>query len=785
MKRRFRVSPSGGRSARWRRRWPWVALCLGLVATGLGVGLAWLAIGFVPLPPALFAPAPPPLVLQDRSGQPLRWLRDEQGFVGQEAPLADVPQYLIDATLAAEDKRFWEHPGADWRATLRAGFDYVRRRRVISGASTITQQLLKLADPRPRTIPTKLLEAARALRLERVWPKERILAAYLNRIDYGNFNRGCAAAAEFYFDKPLRLLSVAEAALLAGLPQGPSRLNPHTHREAALARQRWVLDRMRANGWLTEAERRQAGEEILQFAPPGRAFRAPHFVDFLVQSEQVKPTLPGSGEVRTTLDLEVQEAAEGSLRRQLALIADHGAHDGALVVLDNRSGDVLAMIGSPDYFSPRAGQVNGAWAARSAGSTLKPFTYLLALEQGATPASLVADVPTTFPTRTGVFTPVNYDRRFHGPTRYRMALANSLNVPAVRVLDGIGGAPVLQECLRACGLTTLTAPPEHYGLGLTLGNAEVRLLELVNAYACLARLGEHRPWRLAALGPSTAGTRVFTEGAAWLVADILDDEAARQLAFGTDSPLRFAFPVACKTGTSSDFRDNWAVGFTPEFTVGVWVGNFDGAPLRGVSGVTGAAPVLHEVMEWLHERRGTTGFARPAIVVGARIHPVTGRRLPAGAGNEDDSLKPAEAAESSGIDEWFVRGNLPASASATDYDAQGRLQLPPEYAAWLESGDNWLGSTAVATRETPGLRIAWPPPGTVFFLDPDLPEAGSRVRLRTEGASAVRWESDTLVIDEGPDGGAWLHLREGRHRLLVVGEGRGARAETWIEVRRL
>lgn len=751
---------------------------------GLGGALGWLAIGLVPLPSALFAPAPPPLVLQDRSGQPLRLLRDEAGFVSQGVPLAEVPQSLIDATLAAEDKRFWRHPGIDWRATLRAGFDFVRHRRVVSGASTITQQLLKLADARPRTIPTKLLEAARALHLERVWSKEEILAAYLNRIDYGNFNRGCAAAAEFYFAKPLRLLSVAEAALLAGLPQGPSRLNPHTHREAALARQRWVLERMQANGWLAEAELQRALAEPLQFAPPGRAFRAPHFVDFLVQQEQAQPTLPGSGAARTTLDLEVQEVAEETLRRQLALVGDRGAHEGAVVVLDNPSGGVLAMVGSPDYFSPHAGQVNGAWATRSAGSTLKPFTYLLAFEQSATPASLVADVPTAFPTATGIFTPLNYDRRFHGPTRYRTALANSLNVPAVRVLESIGGAGILQDRLRACGLTTLTASPEHYGLGLTIGNAEVRLLELVNAYACLARLGEHRPWRLTAHEQGLAPTQLFPAEAAWLIADILDDDRARLLAFGADSPLRFAFPVACKTGTSSDFRDNWALGYTPEFTVGVWVGNFDGTPMRKVSGISGAAPVLHAVMVWLHERRGTTWFDRPTTIVGARIHPVTGRRLREGEGEKARAIPRTAGEDRAGIDEWFLTGHLPPLETAEDYDDEGRVRLPPEYADWLQSGDNWLGASAVASRETPKLQIAWPPPGTVFFLDPDLPDEGSRIRVRTEGGSQVHWQSETLTIEEGGDG-VWLHLREGRHRLLVGEEGTDPVAETWIEVRRL
>ena len=289
--------------------------------------------------------------------------------------------------------------------------------------------------------------------------------------------------------------------------------------------------------------------------------------------------------IRTTLDLYLNRFVEQCLRQQIDCLHSRHVGNAAAVVLDNRSGGVWALVGSEDYSAARSGQVNGAWAPRSAGSTFKPFTYAIAFEQGATAASIVADVPTDFTTATGLFSPVNYDHRCHGPMRYRLALANSLNIAAVKVLASIGGPGALQERLQACGLTTLTRAPEHYGLGLTIGNAEARLLELANAYATLARLGEFRPYRLveqlevgSAPGQSCA-RRVFDPGASFLIADILSDNDARTLAFGAESNLRFDFPVACKTGTSSDFRDNWAFGYTPEFTVGVWVGNFDGSPM--------------------------------------------------------------------------------------------------------------------------------------------------------------------------------------------------------------
>lgn len=780
--------PTGGRLRRLVRTGLWGAAAMATLAA-----VGWLAIDWVPLPPAVFAPPPAPLELQDASGRPLRQLRDDEGFVGRRVTLAEVPQHLINATVAAEDKRFWSHPGVDWRATLRAAVGYVRHRRVVSGASTITQQLLKLADYQPRTVRTKLVEAARALKLERFWSKERILAEYLNRIDYGNFNRGCAAAAAYYFDKPLPALTLAEAALLAGLPQAPSRHNPHTNLDGARTRRHYVLERMLVNGRITPDQYEQALEEPIRLAAASRDFRAPHFVDFLIEREQQSPTLPDSGIVRTTLDLELQTAAEHSLRHHLALLRDRHVREGAVVVLDNTAGGVLAMVGSPDYFEPTAGQVNGAWASRSAGSTLKPFTYLLAYEHGASPATIVADVPSAFPTATGVFAPVNYDRRFHGPVRTRLALANSLNVAAVRVLASLGGPTLLRDRLSACGLTTLGKPADFYGLGLTIGNSEVRLLELVNAYASLARLGVHLPWRLTNQTPPPTPQRLFPADCAWLIANVLDDDAARETAFGRGSPLRLPFPVACKTGTSSDFRDNWAIGYTPGFTAGVWVGNFDGSPMQEVSGISGAGPVLHEVFQWLHEHRGTTWYERPETVTEQWVNPVTGR-LVARRNGAADQAGPGPATPVSTdrpapppfapVREVFLTRSAPPLETAADFDALGRVCLGPEYSEWLATSESPLVNRAVSNGAAAPLEITWPVAGTVLFLDPDLPEEGSRLRLQARAIGAVEWHSATLKIDADASG-QWAELSPGRHRLEVLAPATGQRATTWIEVHRL
>ncbi len=757
--------PSARVASLLRRRWRRLLL-LALTPLFLLAG-GWLALPLVPLPPGLFSPPTASPEFVDRHGAPLRVL-PQGGAFARRVAFHDIPVALVDATLAAEDRRFWRHPGVDWLATTRAAWNWLRHGRVISGGSTITQQLIKLARPRLRTLRTKVIEAAQALRLEQVWDKQRIFTEYLNRVDYGNLCVGCAEAAQFYFGKPPADLSVAEAAFLAGLPQAPSRLNPRRHFARAQKRQQWILGRMRANGWLTARELDRACAEPLRLQPPRRVFQAPHFVDLILsQRRGLSPC-----RIATMLDLELNRVAETILREQLGRLRGEHAQDGAVVILDNRTGGVLALVGSEDYFAPAAGQVNGAWAPRSAGSTLKPFTYLLAFALGATPASIVADVPAEFPTPTGIFRPVNYDRRTYGPMRYRMALANSLNISAVKVLASVGGAPALQRLLRECGLTTLDKPADFYGLGLTIGNADVRLLELVNAYAVLARLGVFQPYHLLATEASTAAPerRMADAADAWLIAAVLSDNAARTLAFGSESFLRFDFPVACKTGTSSDFRDNWAVGYTPEFTVGVWVGNFDGTPMARVSGVSGAAPILHELFEHLHRRYGTSWFVRPANIVEAAIQPITGHRL--------TEQWPGT------VTEKFRAGTLPPLETAADYDAEGRVRLPAEYRDWLASADNWLtGRAVVDTASATPLRLISPLPGTTFFLDPDLPDAGRWLTLRAEGGTNLVWTSDSLAIKRAA-GGVCARMTEGRHTLRVHDPATGEQAATWILVKR-
>jgi penicillin-binding protein 1C len=336
----------------------------------------------------------------------------------------------------------------------------------------------------------------------------------------------------------------------------------------------------------------------------------------------------------------------------------------------------------------------------------------------------------------------------------------------VKVLLAGGGPAALYDRLKEVGLTTLNRPPEIYGLGLTLGNCEARLLEVTNAYASLARLGEFRPWRVL---PSTATSarRYSRHELVWQIADMLSDNAARTLAFGMNSALRFDYPVACKTGTSTDFRDNWTIGFTPEFSVGVWVGNFDGSPMREVSGVTGAGPILHSIFDYLHASHGTTWYRTPAAIVEKTVHPMTGKLL---ADND-----PA------GIREKFVADRLPAPESPDDYDTAGKVRLAPEYADWFQSAENCVRDRAVLDLASGDLQITSPLSGSVYLVDPDVPST-RRIPLIVNGAQQAEWRSDSLACQTEGDR-FFAVASEGEHQIVVVDPTTGRKAQTRIRIR--
>jgi 1A family penicillin-binding protein len=570
-------------------------------------------------------------------------------------PLSAVSPLLREATIAAEDASFYDNPGFDPRAVVRAVYQLVRTGAPQSGASTITQQLVKntLLGPE-QTAERKIKEAFLAMELTRRYSKDQILEMYLNEINYGNQAYGVEAAAETYFGKSARDLTLPEAALLAGLPQAPSYYDPLTNLAAAKQRQAYVLEQMERTGVITPAEREQASRAPLAFRPPtaGTANEAPHFVNYvrqLVEDQYGTEALYRGGlQVTTSLDLDAQHAAELAAREHIDAIRARNATNAALVSIRPSTGEIVAMVGSVDFYdSSIDGQVNVALAERQPGSTLKPFTYLTAFGKGWNPATPLMDAPTTFG---GTYTPLDFDGKFLGPMSVRDALAQSRNIPAVEALEFVGVPDMLATAHRL-GIEGLR-DPSRYGLSVTLGGGEVRLLDLTYAYAGFAnggrQMGEARPPErrepgfrerdpVAILKVTDAGGKVLYQydpppavevadpRLVYQVTSILSDDRARAPTYGRNSVLVLGDrPAAVKTGTTDEYRDSWVVGYTPDLVTGVWVGNNDNSPMKDVLGVAGAGQIWHDYMQAALAGTPPTPFARPQGVVQAEVCALSG-----------------------------------------------------------------------------------------------------------------------------------------------------------------
>lgn len=607
----------------------------------------------------------------DRNGDLLYEIIDPHGGRRTYVTLEEMSPFVIAATLATEDKNYYSHPGFDPWAILRAFWQNWQSGETVSGASTITQQVARnlLFDPEERgqrTYLRKVREALLAEEITRRYSKDEILELYINENNYGNLAYGIEAAAQTYFGVSASQLTLGQAAFLAGLPQAPSVYNIYNNRQAALARLSDVLLLTfeasqeqncifvgvgRPEVCVSAVDISTALEEITrhEFKSPDIQIRFPHWVHYIRQQleAQFDPAIifRSGFTVHTTLDPLWQEQAQALVTAQVAQLADHNAHNGALIALDPKTGEILAMVGSQDFYDETySGQVNMALAPRQPGSAIKPLTYVAAFEKGWTPSTLIWDVPSEF-TPSGLendpgptYKPVNYDGRFHGPVTVRAALANSYNVPAVKALQFIGiytdGGLIAMA--RRLGITSLTR--NDYGLSLTLGGGEVSLLELVGAYQVFANGGRRIPPVSITKITDRSGAVVFEyvpppgeqvlrPEHAFLISHILSDNAARTPAFGPNSVLNLPFQVAAKTGTTNDFRDNWTLGYTPNVVVGVWVGNADYTPMVNTSGLTGAAPVWAEFMKFaapLKSGGGASFFQPPSGIVQMIVCAVSG-----------------------------------------------------------------------------------------------------------------------------------------------------------------
>ncbi|MEA5506553.1 transglycosylase domain-containing protein [Halotia wernerae UHCC 0503] len=732
----------------------------------------------------------------DRNGLPLGTLLTRDQEHTAVVPLNQVSPQFIHAILAAEDGSFYQHGALDIKAIVRAIKEAIHAKRIVFGASTITMQLARMLDPVPRNILGKVQEIWLSWRLTAGMNKDEILWAYINRLPMGGNIYGVEAAARTYFSIPASDLNLAQASLLAAIPNNPTYFNPYEHWERLKQRQQYVLNRMVTDGYITRAIAERISTEKVVFQSRQRGIiAAPHFLFWL--ANQITPTGEQSL-IRTTINRPLQQFVETQVQQIIASVAANNVHDAAALVIDNYTGEVLAYVGSPDYFNEaNLGRNDGVQALRQPGSTLKPFVYELALEKGVIrPNTILADVPAHYAIPGAkLYSPTDYTETFLGPVRVRVALANSLNVPAVRVLEKIGVQTFLER-LHQLGFAHLNQTPEYYGLGLTLGSGEVSLWELASAYVTMARQGEATPllttltdsssknchrrdtpineavrWGDSAVGgfadlrrlssgsqntplggyadlkevpPTCSNCRadkficgyLFPNRTTWqLITDMLSDSHARATAFGVDSVLNLPFPAAVKTGTSSNFRDTWTVGFTTDYTVATWVGNFNGEPMRQVSGVTGAAPLWNRIMLHLHEHQEPAAFPPPKNLVQLPICAMSG-------------LQPTPDCTSV-VQEYFY------PEDKITYENQHDFHLPPEY-------DDWLAKQPQSNLVFSNLRIVSPHNGDLFLLYPGE-EGQQKLELKLAGTKSepVEWWLNNEKLATQSANSLFWYLRPG------------------------
>jgi len=675
--------------------------------------------------------------LLDRRGELLHELRiDKSGRRLDWTALQGVSPSLVKAVLQSEDRNFYGHGGVDWKAVGAAAvgrlFGSGNR-----GASTISMQLAVMLknEGKPggrKSVGQKWEQMGAARELEKSWQKDEILEAYLNLVTFRGELQGIAAASRGMFDKEPSGLDDREACLLAALIRSPNALPAEAaRRAAALARS------LSPNTDQDSITRFTLAALSRPYKVQPRVALAPHLARRLTAANGSgrKREPAASRKIQTTLDLRLQRFAQTTLQQQLQALQGRNVGEGAVIVVDNDSGNVLAYVGNSG-----SSQVDGITARRQAGSTLKPFLYGLAIEKRLlTAASVLNDSPLHIPTERGLYVPHDYDHRSRGPVSVRTALSASLNIPAVRTQLLTGTEP-FAERLRSSGFG-LTRPAEFYGFSLALGTADVTLQELANAYRTLARGGLWNELRLTPGSPAKS-RRVMAQGAAHIVADILADRSSRSITFGFDNPLTTRFWSAVKTGTSKDMRDNWCVGFSRRYTVGVWVGNFSGEPMWNVSGVSGAAPVWLEVMNYLHRESRSSSPPPPAGVVAARV-----------------ALTAAGEAERR---ELFLAGTEPlptpsVAAAATTATMPDSWRIP---------------------------RIAYPPDGTIIVLDPDIPGDNQRVFFEMEHGNSpeLRWQLNGQLLPTGEEGRRWAP-RPGRYDLVLTDPAGKAHDSVSFEVR--
>ncbi len=678
----------------------------------------------------------------DRFGVPLSPTREERWNVHDRVSYHRLPELLRLAFVDAEDKRFFRHRGVDWLARGHALVQNLRAGRAVRGASTISEQVIRILHPRPRTPWSRWLEGFEATALERRYSKAEILEFYLNQVPYARQLRGVKQAARTYFDRDLATLSSREMLALAVLVRSPSRLDLIAGTVEIRRPLEQLARRMRDYGHLSADEYASLLRDSLRVIRARPRVDAAHFLGFVRGRIGEDGAAAAARLVRTTLDASLQERVRRLLDQSLADLARRRVRDGAVLVVDHRADEILAWVNAGGFSEREGGQIDKVTMPRQPGSTLKPLVYALALEKGWTAATLIEDAPLADAVGHGLHRYRNYSRLFYGPLRLREALGNSLNTPAVRAVRFTGRATLLER-LRRAGFTTLDRHPDFYGDGLALGSGEVTLYALVGAYAALARGGELRPVRWGLDSPQRPADerRIFAPEASSIITDILSDPGARQREFGRHSVLDLPHPTAVKTGTSNDYRDAWTVGYSERYTVGVWMGNVDRQAMLEVTGSLGPALVLRSVFTELERHQETRPLRLDRRLRRQEVCSVSGQR---------------PRSDCPVVSEWFRRGKVPGEVCRLHGRSAEAAARPGTHGA---------------------VRLASPVPGLHLALDPRIPDSLEVFELRVQAAGAVRridwWVDDRLVVSDtsGARSYPWPLIR-GHHT---------ARARVWLE----
>lgn len=738
-------------------------------------------------------------------------LYESAGSVGNKIPITygRLPKHLINAVVASEDESFWRNPGVDFKAIARSTFINTKERRIVSGASTITQQLARVSIISPqqlqsRSIFRKIREILIALRLTASYSKKDILTRYFNQMYFGNLAYGIQAASSTYFDKDVNQLSLAESAFLVGLLSSPDRRNPFKNLKEAKEEQAQVLDLMVKDGFISKEKAMDAKKEELFISKKKTNIKAPHFVHYILQEIDTLGIKNDQGiNVYTTLDYPTFTLSEDIAKLWVDKLKNqHDLSNASLVLLKNDTGEIIDMLGGIDYFdATHAGQVNMTTAFRQPGSALKPVTYTATFMQGYTPASLIYDIKKVYKTKKGEgFTPNNYDGRYHGLVLAREALASSLNLPAVEMLNRIGINSFLKVA-RDLGITTFTEE-DRYDLSLTLGGGEIKLLELSNVFASFARAGEYKaPFAIQKIVTDNGknlyehidkeGIQVLGQNGkqvAYLISNILSDPKARIPGFSEKNPLVLSHPAAVKTGTTTDWHDNWTVGYTSSYTVGVWVGNNDNHAMRDITGVVGAAPIWNQFFEEFLKGKPTEQFNRPDRIKEAEICNISGK-LPDALCTERGTEVFIEGTEPKEVSYPYKkvkidsRNYLLASDSCSKNYVEEKIFIdyPSEVYTWaLEDGQEViprqfspLCNSEQQAYGQPFLEITYPREKTVFESAPFLlsnQAAVFEVNV-SPNINKVLWSVDGKLLKEAtnfPFDASWKP-QVGKHTIIATG----------------